>query len=195
MAKVETKGTMMKIPMHVNRRQFVGTALAVSAVIACKPTAPLSAEAKSRFGRDFLPDWQLSKEVTLEFARAMPDEHYNFKPTPDVRSFAEQMLHIAESNMVYTARFVKGEKPPISDFGVNKTKAEILALVEQAFDYVAAAAREITDEQADETVPFPEGERPRRKIFWYARDHATHHRGQTVTYFRLKGVVPPRYRA
>lgn len=185
----------MKPATRLNRRQFVGTALATTALIACKPTAPLSAEAKSRFGRDFLPDWQVAKEITIEFARAMPEEHYGFRPTPEVRSFAEQMLHIAESNMGLIARFVKGEKPPTSDFTGNKTKAEVVALLEQAFDYVATVARDLTDEQADETVPFPEGERSRRKIFWYARDHATHHRGQTVIYFRLKGMVPPRYRA
>jgi len=185
----------MKTSARMNRRQFVGTALATTAAMACKPTAPLSAEAKSRFGRDFLPDWQLSKEVTLEFAQAMPEEHYDFRPTPEVRSFAEQMLHIAESAMVYTARFVKGDKPPSSDFTSGKTKADIVALLDQAYDYVAAAARDLTDERADETVPFPEGERPRRKIFGYIRDHATHHRGQTAVYFRLKGLAAPRYRA
>jgi len=185
----------MKSTSRINRRQFVSTALATTAALACRPTTPLSAEAKSRFGRDFLPDWQLSREVTLEFARAMPEEHYPFRPTPDVRSFAEQMLHIAESAMVYTARFVKGEKPPSSDFTANKTKDEIVTFLEQAYDYVATAAHEITDEQADESVSFPEGKRPRRKIFAYIRDHTTHHRGQTAVYFRLKGLAGPRYRA
>jgi uncharacterized damage-inducible protein DinB len=185
----------MKATTRLNRRQFVGTALATVAAAACKPTAPLSAEVKSRFGQDFLPDWQLAREVTMAFAQAMPEEYYDFKPTPEIRSFAEQMLHIAESNMAYIARFVKGEKPPSSDFTGSKTKAEIVALLEQSFEYVATVARELTEAQADEVVDFLDGERPRRKIFWYARDHMTHHRGQTVIYFRLKNLVPPLYRA
>lgn len=185
----------MKTPATLNRRTFVGTALAATAITACKPGGSLSVEAKSHFGQDFLPDWQMAKDVTLEFAHAMPEEYYDFKPTPEIRSFAEQMLHIAESNTSLVARFVKGEKPPRKDFTPQKTKQEVVALIQEAFDYVAEVALEITNEKADELVAFLYGERPRRKIFFYVHDHATHHRGQTVIYFRLKGLVPPSYRA
>jgi uncharacterized damage-inducible protein DinB len=184
----------MNTTTRITRRELVGTAISTVAAVACKRDVPLSVEPKSRFGRDFLPDWELSKQITLEFAREMPEEHYNFKPTPELRSFAEHMLHIAESNIVNIARFVKGEKPPNDDLSAYKTKADIIAYLERALDYVAEAARELTDDHADETVAFPEGSRPRRKIFWYTRDHMTHHRGQTVPYYRLKGVVPPRWR-
>lgn len=184
----------MDTSTRITRRELVGTAISVVAAVACKSHAPHLAEPNSRFGRDFLPDWELSKQVTLEFAQAMPEEYYDYKPTPELRSFAEHMLHIAESSIVNVARFVKGEKPPDDDLSAYKTKAQIIAYLERALDYVAQVARELSDEEADEVVAFPEGSRPRRKIFWYTRDHMTHHRGQTVPYYRLKGVVPPRWR-
>ncbi|MGH9842650.1 MAG: DinB family protein, partial [Blastocatellia bacterium] len=39
--------------------------------------------------------WKRAKKWTLEYVDAMPENAINFKPVPEVRSFAEQMLHLA----------------------------------------------------------------------------------------------------
>ena len=38
--------------------------------------------------------WKRAKKWTLEYVDAMPENALNFKPTAEVRSFAEQMLHL-----------------------------------------------------------------------------------------------------
>jgi uncharacterized damage-inducible protein DinB len=186
---------MMK-KRQMNRREVVGAAVATTVVMTTSGAGSQRlVSGQNRFAQDFLPAWQISKEVTLEFARIMPEEYYNFRPTPDVRSFAEQMSHIAESNLTWTARFVKGEKPPNNNFKGTLTKVQIVQLLERSFDYVAGVARGLDDKKAEVVVDFFDGKCSKSRILWYVRDHVTHHRGQTVIYFRLKGMVPPLYRA
>ena len=181
---------------RMNRREVMEAVVATTAAMATGDAgAQPSASGQNRFAQEFLPIWKVSKEVTVEFARAMPEEYYSFRPTPDVRSFAEQMTHVAESNITWVARFVKGEKPPNNNFKENQTKAQIVQWLERSFDYVASVARDLDDKKAEVVVDFFDGKCSKSRILWYVRDHVTHHRGQTVIYFRLKGLVPPRYRA
>ena len=42
----------------------------------------------------------------------MPADEYSFKPTPQVRSFAELVGHLASANFFFCAP-LKGERPPI----------------------------------------------------------------------------------
>src|ERR1035438_6283618 len=59
---------------------------------------PLSAQ-PARFLSldDFVTDWRISKQFTLAVAEKMPAAYYDFKATPEERSFGEQMVHIAAS--------------------------------------------------------------------------------------------------
>jgi hypothetical protein len=62
---------------------------------------------------EFVRDWQISKQFTIDVANAMPSEFYDFKPNPEEMSFGEQMLHIALSN-AYRFNEITGVKPPFS---------------------------------------------------------------------------------
>ena len=47
---------------------------------------------------DIVKEWERSKAYTKEYMDAMPEKGYALKPTPEMRSFAEQLLHIADAN-------------------------------------------------------------------------------------------------
>src|SRR5215510_8532904 len=47
-------------------------------------------------------EWTRARDYTKEYLDAMPEEGINFKPTPKIRSFAEQMLHLS-NNLFNTA--------------------------------------------------------------------------------------------
>ena len=49
--------------------------------------------------REFIHDWQISKQFTLDVASAMPAEDYGFKPRAEEMTFGERMLQIAVSNV------------------------------------------------------------------------------------------------
>jgi hypothetical protein len=46
---------------------------------------------------DFIKQWEISKQFTLDVAANRPAEHHGFKPTPEQMSFSEQLVHIAAS--------------------------------------------------------------------------------------------------
>src|SRR6185503_4184858 len=48
-------------------------------------------------------DWERAKAYTKEYIDAMPDDGINFKASPDIRSFAEQMLHLAQGTIGLSA--------------------------------------------------------------------------------------------
>src|ERR1700680_1106786 len=47
----------------------------------------------------FLKDWQRAKDYTLDYLNKMPADKYSFRPVDSIRSFAEQMLHLAWDNV------------------------------------------------------------------------------------------------
>src|SRR5689334_8240502 len=47
----------------------------------------------------FLKDWERAKAYTIDYLNSMPADKYSFKATDSIRSFAQQMLHLAQSNV------------------------------------------------------------------------------------------------
>ena len=59
---------------------------------------------------EFVRDWQISKQFTIDVAAAMPADLYSYKPNPEEMSFGEQMIHIAVSN-VFRFNQITGIEP------------------------------------------------------------------------------------
>lgn len=109
-------------------------------------------------------------------------------------NFAEQMLHIAQSNVFFASSFLGGTDAPDRDYTAEgKSKEETAELLEEAFDYCSSVLSSLTDEQLHEEVETFAGVLPMNEIVLFMRDHVTHHRGQSVVYLRLNGIVPPTY--
>lgn len=148
---------------------------------------------------EFVRDWQISKQFTIDVASAMPAEQYNFKPNPEEMTFGEQMVHIAVSN-VFRFKQISGidppfpldlSRPPASD------KETALRLLNQSFDYVLAALPKITPEQLQRTwhIPSWKGrtDPDGRAMILNMFVHTAHHRAQCEVYLRAKGIKPPDY--
>jgi hypothetical protein len=90
----------------------------------------------------------------------------------------------------------KGEKSPLAEdeFEKNaKTKAEIVKALNDSFTYCNAAYDALTDARAAETItmPFGMGQGVRAAPLMANTGHLQEHYGNLVTYFRIKGMVPP----
>ena len=59
-------------------------------------------------------EWERAKAYTKEYLDAMPNDKYDLKPTPEMRSFAEQMLHLTDSNYGFGSA-ATGEKKSLWD--------------------------------------------------------------------------------
>jgi uncharacterized damage-inducible protein DinB len=148
---------------------------------------------------EFVKDWQISRQFTMDVADAMPAEFYNFKPNPEEMTFGEQIIHIAGSN-IYRFREITGIKPPL-DFDPAKPpasdKASAMKLLALSFDYVIEVLPQITPEQLKHTWHIaswkgrndPDGRAMVLNMFV----HTAHHRAQCEVYLRVKGIKPPTY--
>jgi uncharacterized damage-inducible protein DinB len=148
---------------------------------------------------EFVKDWQISRQFTMDVADAMPAEFYNFKPNPEEMTFGEQIIHIAGSN-IYRFREITGIKPPF-DFDPAKPpasdKASAMKLLALSFDYVIEVLPQITPEQLKHTWHIaswkgrtdPDGRAMVLNMFV----HTAHHRAQCEVYLRVKGIKPPTY--
>jgi len=142
------------------------------------------------------------EKLVVEAADAMPADKYDFSPESlripgsdykGVRSFAQQVRHIAASNYAIWVPLT-GDKVPDNYKGGNgpddlKTKEQILRFLNDSYALGHRAAASLTTEN---TLQAPEGSksvRLHRATFGVA--HAYDHYGQMVEYLRMNGIVPP----
>jgi uncharacterized damage-inducible protein DinB len=139
-------------------------------------------------------EWERAKAYTKEYLDAMPESGYAAKPTPDMRSFAEQMLHLTDANYGI-ASAATGEKSPVNELEkttTDKSKANVTKQVMAGYDFVIDGLKKMTPAQLNEEIKLF-GRFDMSKVTALAKvfEHQTHHRGQTTVYLRLAGVKPP----
>ena len=86
-----------------------------------------------------LASWNDIGRKLIAMAEDFPEDKYDFKPTPAQRSFAEQLLHVAGSNDLYTD-VARGKKPVDDESPEHyKTKAAVVAYLKKSFADGASA--------------------------------------------------------
>ena len=144
-----------------------------------------------------LAQWnEIGRKLTA-MAEDFPDSKYDFKPTPEVRSFAEQLLHAAGSMEYFTAP-VQGKKPGSEDppRATYKTKADVVAFVKKEVEDGAAAIKAKGDKGMADLIADPESKQQMHvsDLAYGLIEHSGEHYGQLVIYYRLSGLVPPESR-
>jgi uncharacterized damage-inducible protein DinB len=142
-----------------------------------------------------LKDWTAQKDTMMKIAGAMPEEKFGYKSTPAQRNWGEQILHVAQANVIQMGRLGAKAAPP--DVNMKATsKAEILKALADSFDFGTAVLREQTDEtmlQPAGTTRFDRfmGPSARVRVVYYVIGHTWDIYGQMAVYLRLNGLVPP----
>jgi DinB superfamily len=143
------------------------------------------------------------EKLVTDIAEAMPEEKYGFTPEAlkipgsayeGVRSFAQQVKHVAASNYALWSS-IAGVTIPDDFKGGNgpeavKTKAEILKFLKDSFAVGHKAAATLTPANMLQP-PTPSGKSPRLNGATFGVAHAYDHYGQMVEYLRMSGIVPP----
>jgi uncharacterized damage-inducible protein DinB len=154
--------------------------LALTTAAFAQPGAPPPTPAKTIRGNFD----NISKRI-LEMAKDFPEDKYNFKPNPDVRSFGEVIVHIC-GGFQFGAKRGSGQNVQWDefDYAPYKTKAQIVALAEQQLAAANATLKSWPDDRFKETISPWVG----------VIEHTAEHYGQLVVYYRLNGLVPPESR-
>jgi uncharacterized damage-inducible protein DinB len=136
--------------------------------------------------------YNYTKRNLIGAAEKMPAEHFIFKPTPEVRTFAEIFGHIANTNYQACAG-LRGEANPLKDDleKTAKTKDEVVKAVKASFEYCDGAMNKLTAASLQETFKNGTREIPKTSPLLLLIAHSQEHYGNIATYMRLKGVVPP----
>jgi hypothetical protein len=128
----------------------------------------------------------------IKAAEKMPADQYQFKATPEVRTFARVVNHITEAQ-VRSCGTVNGT--PAAE--MMKTPADtadkdaILAGLKASFDQCDKAYGGTTDANFVDTFTMGPGKRSRAGILWGNVSHDNEQYSALSMYLRLKNLVPP----
>lgn len=141
-------------------------------------------------------------------AEAMPENKWNFRPAPglfkeekpefgpaEMRTFADQVKHVACSNLAFAAE-LDGTKPPAAcDKGgpsPARTRKELLIYLRDSFVALHKSLSAITLKNMFDPIEGPyAGPNTRLGLAEVCVWHAADHYGQMAIYLRLNGIVPP----
>lgn len=172
-----------------------------SSAAAASPSPSTPATIASAIDREI----SLVEKEVVEAAEAMPESKFDFSPEKlnipgsdykGVRTFAEQLKHIAASNYLIWSP-ITGEKPPDN---VNdgkgpdnmKAKADIIQYVKDSFAFGHKSVATLNSSNLVEPLTSKSG-RQTTRLFQatFAAAHAFDHYGQMIEYLRMNGIVPP----
>ncbi len=173
------------------------TLILITIILFNTMESPLVAQ-QDNFIKDYLERLENSRKYLIAVAQTMPEDKYNFKATPESLSFAENLMHIGYA-MDWHSQSLLGERESRewktdTVFKVNnKSKEEMIALLNKTFDETVTLIRQFDPVHFNDQLDYFGLTRTKRQIFLLLTDHITHHRGQMLVHMRLNGLVPPRY--
>ena len=160
--------------------------------------------------REMAKSFRTVRGNTIQIARDIPEDQYDFVPAPGTRSISELLRHIAYGVLIHYDfhrdrrvttlagyDFMAMGKRAAEAEAVPRTKDEIIALLETEGERFASWLESLSPEFLDETFTDPMGGNPRTRLehLLGAKEHEMHHRGQLMLIQRMIGVVPHLTRA
>jgi hypothetical protein len=121
----------------------------------------------------------------LTMAKDFPEDKYDFKLKPEMRTFGELMVHIAGGNL-YAAKAGRGEKLAWDDLDPKNYpgKAAAVALMEKTIADADATLKSVPETALSKSV----------EPWLGVLEHSAEHHGLLVAYDRANGLVPPQSR-
>jgi uncharacterized damage-inducible protein DinB len=134
---------------------------------------------------------EMIRSLVLRTAEKVPENLYEFKPTPEVRSLGGVLGHIADGNNLLCG-MANGDKPAPNPVNEKKTtRAELVAALKASYVACDKVFDGTTDANANTPVDFFGNKQTRLGMLAFTNSHMWEHYGNLVTYMRLKNIVPP----
>jgi uncharacterized damage-inducible protein DinB len=151
---------------------------------------------------DLVTDLEQVRTKLLGLAEAIPTDSWNWRPGEGVRSVSEVFRHVVADNYFLPASM--GVEAPEStgvlpnDYGtvqafeeMERSPAEVIALMEASFDHLFEAMQAEDGHQLDRDVSAFGQEFTAQGLWVLTTTHLHEHLGQMIAYARMNGVVPP----
>jgi uncharacterized damage-inducible protein DinB len=130
-------------------------------------------------------------------AEAMPADEYAFQPTPQVRTFAQIVGHLANANFYFCSQIAGEKSPATANYQKVTDKPALVKALDDSLDYCDKVYASTTDATFTQPVQIAnvggEGSTKtlRGAMLMYNTAHNNEHYGNLAVYMRLKGHVPP----
>ncbi len=176
---------------------LTGAQLSAQAPAAKPPQQPAFMGACANLVCEIENDWSRNNVMIYGLAGAMPEDKFNYKPTPAQHSFGERVLHAAQINLMLLQAL--GAKTPAPAVDANATsKAASMAALQRVGEYGVAVIRELGEQgllaRIDSPGPlafFMGPKLSRQRVLYFLMAHSQDTYGQLVVYARLNGITPP----
>lgn len=151
------------------------------------------ADAKTSPAQVYAKLFSGQEEEVVSAAEAMPADKYNFVPKDGtfegVRTFAQQVTHIAASQYYYFGNF--GVKGGVDSDAIDKLtkKDDIVKALKDSYAFAQQAIETMTAENAFD--PIGAHKSTRAGLAAMALAHTNDHYGQMVVYLRMNKIIPP----
>jgi len=157
--------------------------------------------------KELAQSFRTVRKNTIEAARDIPEDKYDFSPAPACLSVEKLLTHIAlgyrfqhRVNAVEKLSSMAGVDFPamMAELGAKeaepRTKSQVIAMLEEEGEIWAAFLDGVSDEFLAESVSFPpefsQPPKSRFELILGVKEHEMHHRGQVMLIQRLLGIVP-----
>ena len=151
-----------------------------------------------------LDSWKTVRQDTAQAVEDFPGNEIDYRPTPDLMTFAELGRHILEAGHALTGLLLAGEmdlsggrmrelmknhKTTLAENADSSTLArELRTQVEARCNELAARP---PDFYSTIITRFDGVKVTRLEMLQFIKEHELTHRSQMFMYLRLKGIVPP----
>jgi uncharacterized damage-inducible protein DinB len=166
--------------VSLHRYLWIAAYLLEGIAAVAQTSAPIIGELKQFY--------TIRKGDLLKAADRMPAEAYDFRPTLEVRTFAQLLAHIIDAQMGFCSA-ARGEPRKINAAS-QSSKSDLVAALKASFEECDRAFDLMTDSTAAQIVRAG-GERSKLGMLLYATLHDNEEYGYLAMYLRLKGLVPP----
>ena len=134
---------------------------------------------------------ELIKGNLVKTAAKVPENVWAFKPTPEVRTFAQIMGHIVDSSLGICGGASGQKAAPVNAEKTMTTKEQLSKALADAMAFCDKAIAGMDDKKAMEATKFLGGPSVRAAVMSFNVSHNFEHYGNLVTYMRINKIVPP----
>ena len=136
--------------------------------------------------------WGITRDLVVNLVQIMPEDKYDYKPTPEIRSFREIVGHLILENYNFMSMVAGEPAPDKAKFEALKSRDELTKALAESYAFGERTLATLTDAEAVEKITM----RGQSVVRWYPilyniQDSMDHY-GNLVVYVRLNGLVPPR---
>jgi uncharacterized damage-inducible protein DinB len=150
--------------------------------------------------KELAESFRTVRKNTVIIAEEIPEDKYGFQPSPDVRTVAQTLAHLAISPRwqlegakvktfvgmdfasLFKAMAAEEEKP--------RSKAEMVELLKTEGEILTTWIDGLSEEFLAERVEMPFGSKTRFEMLLGTKEHEMHHRAQLMVVERMIGIVP-----